>query len=52
MVAGDVKDKSTGEKLLATALAKFGSADVLVNNAGILKPNLSSKWTKLTSTAF
>jgi NAD(P)-dependent dehydrogenase (short-subunit alcohol dehydrogenase family) len=35
MVAGDVKQKSTGEKLLATALAKFGSADVLVNNAGI-----------------
>jgi NAD(P)-dependent dehydrogenase (short-subunit alcohol dehydrogenase family) len=37
MVAGDVKDKSTGEKLLATALAKFGSADVLVNNAGIFE---------------
>jgi len=37
MVAGDVKDKSTGEQLLATALAKFGSADVLVNNAGIFE---------------
>ena len=37
MVAGDVKDKSTGEKILATALAKFGSADVLVNNAGIFE---------------
>lgn len=35
MVAGNVKHKSTGEKLLATALQKFGSADVLVNNAGI-----------------
>jgi NAD(P)-dependent dehydrogenase (short-subunit alcohol dehydrogenase family) len=35
MVAGNVKHKSTGEKLLATALEKFGSADVLVNNAGI-----------------
>jgi NAD(P)-dependent dehydrogenase (short-subunit alcohol dehydrogenase family) len=35
MVAGDVKHKSTGEKILATALQKFGSADVLVNNAGI-----------------
>lgn len=34
-VAGDVRDKSTGEKLLATALETFGSADVLVNNAGI-----------------
>ena len=35
MVAGNVSDKATGEKLLATAIAKFGSADVLVNNAGI-----------------
>ncbi|HTD98163.1 MAG TPA: SDR family NAD(P)-dependent oxidoreductase, partial [Mucilaginibacter sp.] len=37
MVAGDVSDKKTGEKLLATAIAKFGSADVLVNNAGIFE---------------
>jgi len=37
MVAGNVQDKKTGEKLLATALAKFGSADVLVNNAGIFE---------------
>jgi NAD(P)-dependent dehydrogenase (short-subunit alcohol dehydrogenase family) len=35
MVVGNVRDKSTGEKLLATALEKFGSADILVNNAGI-----------------
>ena len=35
MVAGDVSDKKTGEQLVATAIAKFGSADVLVNNAGI-----------------
>ncbi|MEZ2442290.1 SDR family NAD(P)-dependent oxidoreductase [Chitinophaga sp. RCC_12] len=35
MVAGNVKYKSTGEKILATAMEKFGSADVLVNNAGI-----------------
>lgn len=35
MVAGDVSQKSTGERLLAVALEKFGSADVLVNNAGI-----------------
>ena len=34
-VAGDVHDKKTGEQLLATAVSKFGSADVLVNNAGI-----------------
>ena len=37
MVAGNVKDKSTGEKLVATAIEKFGSADVLVNNAGIFE---------------
>jgi NAD(P)-dependent dehydrogenase (short-subunit alcohol dehydrogenase family) len=37
MVAGDVSDKRTGENLVATAIAKFGSADVLVNNAGIFE---------------
>ncbi|XZF15695.1 SDR family NAD(P)-dependent oxidoreductase [Chitinophagaceae bacterium MMS25-I14] len=35
MVAGNVMHKSTGEQLLAVAMEKFGSADVLVNNAGI-----------------
>ncbi len=35
LVVGNVKHKSTGEKLVATALEKFGSADVLINNAGI-----------------
>ncbi|MBV8390055.1 MAG: SDR family NAD(P)-dependent oxidoreductase [Mucilaginibacter sp.] len=37
MVAGSVSDKSTGEKLVAIAVEKFGSADVLVNNAGIFE---------------
>ncbi len=37
MVAGNVYDKNTGEQLLAAALDKFGSADVLVNNAGIFE---------------
>lgn len=35
MVVGNVADKSTGEALAKTALEKFGSIDVLVNNAGI-----------------
>lgn len=35
MVAGDVSKKSTGEALAKVALEKFGSIDVLVNNAGI-----------------
>lgn len=37
MVAGNVSDKHTGEKLVAAAVEKFGSADVLVNNAGIFE---------------
>jgi NAD(P)-dependent dehydrogenase (short-subunit alcohol dehydrogenase family) len=37
MVAGDVYEKSTGERLLAAAIGKFGSVDVLVNNAGIFE---------------
>ena len=37
MVAGNVSDKNTGEKLLAVAMERFGSADVLVNNAGIFE---------------
>ncbi len=37
MVAGNISDKKTGEKLVATAVERFGSADVLVNNAGIFE---------------
>jgi NAD(P)-dependent dehydrogenase (short-subunit alcohol dehydrogenase family) len=37
MVAGDVSNKQTGEKLVAIAIEKFGSADVLINNAGIFE---------------
>lgn len=37
MVAGDVSDKRTGEKLVAVAMERFGSADVLINNAGIFE---------------
>ena len=35
MLAGDVSDKRTGEQLVALAVERFGSVDVLVNNAGI-----------------
>jgi NAD(P)-dependent dehydrogenase (short-subunit alcohol dehydrogenase family) len=34
MVAGNAIDRITGIKLLATAVARFGSADVLVNSVG------------------
>lgn len=37
MVAGNVSEKRTGEQLVAVAIEKFGSADVLVNNAGIFE---------------
>ncbi|HTE25851.1 SDR family NAD(P)-dependent oxidoreductase [Flavitalea sp.] len=37
MVAGDIRDRSTGEQLISIAIEKFGSADVLVNNAGIFE---------------
>ncbi|HEX8023414.1 SDR family NAD(P)-dependent oxidoreductase [Mucilaginibacter sp.] len=37
MVAGSVSDKETGKKLAQTAIEKFGSVDVLVNNAGIFE---------------
>src|SRR5947208_2618417 len=37
MVAGNVSDRVTGIKLLAAAVGKFGSVDVLVNNAGIFE---------------
>ncbi|MFB3387612.1 SDR family NAD(P)-dependent oxidoreductase [Flavobacterium sp. LAR06] len=35
MYAGDISDKTTGEQLVKIAIEKFGSVDVLVNNAGI-----------------
>jgi len=37
MVAGNVSDRHTGAQLVAKAIEKFGSADVLVNNAGIFE---------------
>ena len=37
MVAGNVSDKRTGDMLVVTAVEKFGSADVLINNAGIFE---------------
>ncbi|MGH2664755.1 SDR family NAD(P)-dependent oxidoreductase [Flavobacterium sp.] len=37
LVAGSISDKATGERLVATAIEKFGSADVLINNAGIFE---------------
>jgi NAD(P)-dependent dehydrogenase (short-subunit alcohol dehydrogenase family) len=44
IVPGDIGNKETGEKMVRTAVERFGSVDVLVNNAGIfgLKPFLEN----------
>lgn len=44
IVVGDISDKETGDKMINAAVDRFGSADVLVNNAGIfgVKPFLDS----------
>lgn len=36
-VYGDVSDPSTGNALVETALNKYGSADILISNAGIIR---------------
>jgi len=40
VAAGDVSEWSTGEKLLATALERYGRLDILVNNAGVLRDRM------------
>lgn len=44
LVPGDIGNRETGEKMINVAVDRFGSSDVLVNNAGIfgLKPLLES----------
>ncbi len=44
LVPGDIGDRETGENIVDTAMERFGSVDVLVNNAGIfgLKPFLET----------
>ena len=37
-LAGDISKRETGQKLVALALEKFNSVDVLINNAGAFSP--------------
>jgi 3-oxoacyl-[acyl-carrier protein] reductase len=39
-VAGDIGEWSTGETLLKTALASYGTLDIVVNNAGVLRDRM------------
>jgi len=38
VVAGDISHRETGERMVETAVQRFGSVDVLVNNAGSFVP--------------
>lgn len=37
-LAADISKKETGRELVALALSKFGSVDILINNAGVFQP--------------
>jgi len=37
-LAGDISKQETGQKLVALAIEKFNSIDVLINNAGVFAP--------------
>lgn len=45
-IAGDISDPTTGPRVIAEALARFGRVDTLVNNAGIF---ISSPFTDYTA---
>lgn len=38
MVAGDISNPATGQQLVDTAVTRFGTVDVLINNAGVFEP--------------
>ncbi|CAA9230471.1 MAG: 3-oxoacyl-[acyl-carrier protein] reductase [uncultured Arthrobacter sp.] len=45
-VAGDISDPAVAEKVVATAVEKFGRVDTLVNNAGIFVGKPFTEYTK------
>jgi NAD(P)-dependent dehydrogenase (short-subunit alcohol dehydrogenase family) len=44
-VAGDIADPATAEKVVATAVERFGRIDTLVNNAGVFTPKPFTEFT-------
>ena len=38
IVAGDIGQPETAQRLVATAVQRFGGVDILINNAGIFRP--------------
>lgn len=38
LVSGDISKREVGRKLVKTAIDKYGSIDVLINNAGLFQP--------------
>lgn len=49
IVAGDISDSRTAERVIATALERFGRIDTLVNNAGIF---IAKPFTQYTESDF
>ena len=45
-VAGDISDPSTAERVVATALERFGRVDTLVNNAGVFASKPFTEFTR------
>ncbi len=54
LVDGHIGEPATAAKIVETALSRFKSIDVLVNNAGIFftKPFTDYTWSRRTSRAF
>src|SRR5262249_42629713 len=46
LVSGDIGEKSTGLRMVNTAIKKFGGVDVLVNNAGVFTPKPFVEYTE------
>lgn len=44
-VAGDVADPATADRIVATALDRFGRVDTLINNAGVFVPKPFTEYT-------